>query len=48
MKIIKKNRSYKTRFGESIIIKDCARIKLDNNKQVTFQNKNSHIIFYQI
>ena len=40
MKIIKKNRSYKTGFGESIIIKDCARIKLDNNEQVTFQNKN--------
>jgi len=40
MKIIKKNRSFKTGFGESIIIKDCARIKLDNNEQVTFQNKN--------
>lgn len=40
LKIIKKNRSYRTGFGGSIEIKDCARIKLDSNEQVTFQNKN--------
>lgn len=40
MKIIKKNRSYKTGFDGKIKIKDCARIKLNNNEQVTFQNKN--------
>jgi 2-polyprenyl-3-methyl-5-hydroxy-6-metoxy-1,4-benzoquinol methylase len=40
VKIIKKNRLYKTGFGGSIVIKDCARIKLNNNEQVTFQSKN--------
>jgi 2-polyprenyl-3-methyl-5-hydroxy-6-metoxy-1,4-benzoquinol methylase len=40
VKIIKKNRSYKTGFGGSIVIKDCARIKLNSNEQVTFQSKN--------
>ena len=40
MKIIKKNRSYKTGFGKNITIKDCARIRLNSNEQVTFQNKN--------
>lgn len=40
MKIIKRSRSYKTGFGGSVVIKDCARIKLNSNEQVTFQNKN--------
>jgi SAM-dependent methyltransferase len=40
VKIVKKNRKYKTGFGGSIAIKDCARIKLDNNEQITFQNKD--------
>jgi len=40
VKIIKKNRTYKTGFGASVTIKDCARIGLSNNEQVTFQNGN--------
>lgn len=40
MIILRKNRKYKTGFGNSIIIKDCARVKLNNNEQITFQKKN--------
>ena len=40
MKIIKKSRLYKTGFGKNITIKDCARITLNSNEQVTFQNQN--------
>jgi 2-polyprenyl-3-methyl-5-hydroxy-6-metoxy-1,4-benzoquinol methylase len=40
VKIIKKDRSYKTGFGGGIVIKDCARIMLNSNEQVTFQSKN--------